>query len=387
MIERVMENVIYLDHAATSWPKPDEVCEQITRALSGLTANAGRSGYQPSVASARMVFQTREKLAELLGVSRSEDVVFVRGCTEGLNLVIKGLLKPGNTVAVSPMEHNSVMRPLMRLVAQRGIVVQTLPADPLGRIDLEAARRIARQKRIDLLAVTHASNVNGAIQDLKGLREAFAETPMLVDAAQTAGVLPIHVQREGIDFLACSVHKGLLGPTGVGACYLSADQEVLPLHEGGTGSRSDSLEHPEFRPDRYEAGTLNLHGIAGTYGALLGLKQRGLLGDHKRHLSKALIDGLDKVPGIRVYSPSDGTALCLSFTLSSLQPNEVAARLEDQYGVLCRPGLQCAPAAHRHLGTFPSGTVRLSPGWGNTAECVQTALRAVHQIAKSSPHA
>jgi cysteine desulfurase family protein len=379
-----MKNLIYLDHAATSWPKPDEVREQITRALTDCAANAGRSGHRASVASARLVFDCRRRLAELFGVSQWENVVFTRGCTEGLNLVIKGLLKPGDMVAVSPVEHNSVMRPLMRLVHERGISLQTLPADPFGRIDIEAARRVARTERLALLAVVHASNVNGAVQDLVGLREAFPETPMLVDAAQTAGVLPISIEQPRIDFLACSVHKGLLGPTGVGACYLAADHQVLPLQEGGTGSRSESLDHPDFRPDRYEAGTLNLHGIAGTYGALLGVKQRGLLGDHKRILTKMLIDGLDKIPKVIVHSPKDGSALCVSFTASGPKPEEVAARLEDGYGVLCRPGLQCAPAAHRHLGTFPVGTVRLSPGWRNTPQQVEVVLRAVHEIVKSA---
>ncbi|OHB69885.1 MAG: hypothetical protein A2V70_02355 [Planctomycetes bacterium RBG_13_63_9] len=383
MIGEVTNDAIYLDHAATSWPKPDEVLQQITRAFGSLTANAGRSGYRASVNSARMVFETRRRLAELLGVGRWENLVLTRGCTEGLNLVIKGLLVPGDRVAATPMEHNSVMRPLMRLVRERGITVETLPADPLGRIDLEAAQRLAKSKRFALVVVVHASNVNGVVQDLAGLRDVFAQTPLLVDAAQTAGVLPIQIEHERIDFLACSAHKGLLGPTGVGACYLAADYEVLPLCEGGTGSRSESLDHPDFRPDGYEAGTLNLHGIAGTYGALLGAQQRGLLGDGKRQLSKMLIDGLGEIPGVAVHSPRDGSALCVSLTIPGLKPDEIAARLEMEYGVLCRPGLQCAPAAHRHLGTFPAGTVRLSPGWRNTAADVEVALRGIHSVAKS----
>jgi len=384
MTETTAKNLIYLDHAATSWPKPDEVGQDMVRALTDCTANAGRSGHQPSVASARIVFQTRQQLARLLGVARSENLVFVRGCTEGLNLVIKGLLEPGDVVAVSPMEHNSVMRPLMGLVRRQGIIVETLPADPFGRIDLDAARRLAGQREFALLAVCHASNVNGAVQDVAGLRGVFPQTPLLVDAAQTAGVLPIDVERDGIDFLACSIHKGLLGPTGVGACYLSPRYDVRPLQEGGTGSRSESHEQPDFRPDRYEAGTLNLHGIAGTYGALRGASQRGLLGPQKRQLTQRLLDGLSSVRNVRLQSPADGSALCASFTISGLRPDEIALRLEEGYGVLCRPGLQCAPAAHRHLGTFPGGTVRLSPGWRNTPEDVETALRGVHEIARSA---
>jgi cysteine desulfurase / selenocysteine lyase len=380
MTDTGSDNLLYLDHAATSWPKPPEVDEGVARALTSLMANAGRSGHQAAVSSARMVFETRERLAELFGIERSEDLVFVRGCTEGLNLVLKGFLKPGDRVAVSPMEHNSVMRPLMRLIGERGITVHTLPADPLGRIDLEASRNLANESPPELVVIQHASNVNGAVQDLAALRRAFPDSPMLVDAAQTAGVLPLDVAALGIDFLAASVHKGLLGPTGVGVCYISPRHDVLPLVEGGTGSDSESTAHPDFRPDRYEAGTLNLHGIAGTFGALDGLGERGLLGERKRLLTKMLVDGLDNIPGLTVHSPKDGTALCVSFTADHLRPEQVAVRLEREYGVLCRPGLHCAPNAHRHLGTFPDGTVRLSPGWGNTEKDIETALLGVETI-------
>ena len=383
MSDEAAKPVVYLDHAATSWPKPAIVCEEVVRALTHLTANAGRSGHAPAVAAARMVFETREKWAALLGAPRSEDIAFVRGCTEGLNLVLQGFLQPGGTVAVSPLEHNSVMRPLMHLAQRQGIRVETLPADPLGRIDVDASRRLARAKPLALVVVAHASNVNGVVQDLRGLSDLFRPTPILVDAAQTAGVLPIDVQRDAISFLACSSHKGLLGPTGLGVCYLAPEHEVVPLLQGGTGSRSESLEHPTFRPDRYEAGTLNLLGIAGTRGALQFLEERGLLGAEKQRLTQALVEGIRSIPGVCLQTPSDGTALCVSLTISGLRPDEIASQLEERFGVLCRPGLQCAPAAHRHLRTFPLGTVRLSPGWSNTLEEIDTAIRAVHAVATS----
>lgn len=375
---------IYLDHAATSWPKPAPVREATLRSLTDMMANAGRSGHGPAIESARIVFETREHCANLIGARRSEDVIFVRGCTEGLNLVIKGFLRPADTVVVSPMEHNAMMRPLARMATQSGIQVVTLPADPFGRIDYEAARKVARAHQPPaLLAVAHASNVNGIVQDLHALHELFPHTPLLVDAAQTAGVLPLDVERDTISFLACSAHKGLLGPTGVGICYLAPTCDVTPLLEGGTGSRSESFEHPTFRPDRYEAGTLNLLGIAGTMGALEFLAQGEPQGHHKRQLTGILLKGLRAIPGVHLQSPLDGSALCASFTIDGLRPDEIAVRLERS-GVLGRPGLQCAPAAHRHLGTFPHGTMRLSPGWGNTPEHIETALRAIHAIAQNA---
>jgi cysteine desulfurase family protein len=370
---------IYLDHAATSWPKPIEVQQEMVRALTDLMANAGRSGHAASLHSARVVFQTRQRWAEVLGVRDSENLVIVRGCTEGLNLVLNGWLKRGDVVAVSPMEHNSVMRPLSHLEQDRGISIVTLPADSWGRVDPADAQRTVREKSVRLVAISHASNVNGVIQDLGGLREALPDTPFLVDAAQTAGVLPISVEQQQIDFLACSAHKGILGPTGVGACYLDPRHEVAPLMEGGTGSRSESLAHPHFTPDRYEAGTMNLHGIAGTWGALQGLTERGLLGESKRQLCGELLEGLQAIPGVRLHSPPG--VLCVSFTIDGLSPDEVAVRLENEFGVLCRPGLQCSPVAHHHLGTFPAGTVRLSPGWQNTSQQIDAAIRGVHRIA------
>ncbi len=378
-----MKSTIYFDHAATSWPKPAEVGAEIARTLKDLTANAGRSGHRAALDAARLVFDTRQRLADFLGIADAANLVFVRGCTEGLNLVLKGMLKPGDRVAISPMEHNAVMRPLSRLRAERGIVLQPLAADPWGRIDWEAARQSARDAPPDLVVVQHASNVNGSVQDLAEARRVFARSRILVDAAQTLGVLPLNIAALGIDFMAASVHKGLLGPTGVGIAYLSPDCEVAPLIEGGTGSRSESLEQPDFRPDCYEAGTLNLHGIAGTRGALAGLPERGLLGDHKRQLATRLIHGLREIPGVLIQSPDDGSALCVSFRVDGCDPDEVAVILERDFSILCRPGLHCAPAAHQHLGTFPEGTIRLSPGWGNSTDQVDDALRAVEAIVRN----
>lgn len=374
-----MSRVIYLDHAATSWPKPEGVKAEVTRLFEELTANPGRSGHRPAIEAARLIFDTRTRLATLLGARDPANLVFTRGATEGLNLVLKGFLRPGDRVAVSPLEHNSVMRPLSRLAAERGVVVETLPSDALGRIDIAAASRLAGRYR--LVAVAHGSNVTGVVQDIRALAQALPGTPILSDAAQTAGVLPISVEADGVAFLACSAHKGLLGPMGIGACYIAPQYEVEPLLEGGTGSQSESIEHPTFRPDRYEAGTPNLHGIGGLRAGVEHIERHGLLGEHKRRLAQRLAIGLSEIRGVRLYSPVDGSALLVSFTVEGVPPDRVALALEMEHGVLARPGLHCAPSAHRHLRTLPAGTVRLSPGFGNSEEEIDVAIRAVHAIA------
>jgi len=374
-------DIIYLDHAATSWPKPPDVEAHMLRCLRELFANAGRSAHHAALESARLLFGVRTRLATLFGAPNPAHVVFTRGATESINLVLKGFLRQGDRVAVSPLEHNAVMRPLARLTREHGIVVDTLPADPLGRVDVGSLAGLDGRYR--LVVVAHGSNVNGLVQDIGAIARALPTTPILLDAAQTAGVVPINVAADRIAFLACSAHKGLLGPTGVGVCILSPDLEVEPLIEGGTGSRSESVEQPGFAPDRYEAGTLNLHGIAGLGGSLAHIEAHGLLGDHKRRLTTRLIDGLREVPGVRLASPADGTALLAGFTLEGLPPDRVALALERDHGILCRPGLHCAPAAHRHLGTLPQGVVRLSPGFGNTHDEIDHAVRAVHAVAAS----
>ena len=376
------DHPIYLDHGATSWPKPPQVRAHVLNFLDNLAANAGRSGHGASLQSARMVFDVREWAAELLGVPDSRDLVFTRGTTEGINLVFKGFLEPGDLVLVSPLEHNAVMRPLTHLSGDRGIRIDVLPADPFGRVDAARAGSAFADERPALIALTQVSNVNGVTQDVPALRRAFPDTPILCDAAQAAGVLPIDVAAQGIDFLACSAHKGLLAPTGVGLCYLKPDHDVTPLIQGGTGSRSESIAHPSERPDRYEGGTLNLHGIAGLQGGLVHLREHGLAGEHKQRLTTLLLEGLGDLPRARLHSPRDGTALLVAFTLEGMTPSEISLRLEEQHGILSRPGLQCAPAAHQHLGTFPEGTVRLAPGFGNTEQHIHRAIEAVRDIAR-----
>lgn len=376
------ESVIYLDHGATSWPKPPQALERLETFFASVAANAGRSGHRASAASARMVFDCRERLAALLAVTDSRNLVFTRNATEALNLVLKGFLRQGDRVLISPMEHNAVARPLDALSRERRVRVDFLPADAHGRVDWEQARRLPADPPPRLVAIAHASNVNGAIQDLAGAKSVFPSAALLVDAAQTAGVLDIDVTAQSVDFLACSFHKGLLGPTGLGACYLHPDQAIPPLLQGGTGSSSESTTHPDFRPDIYEAGTQNLHGIAAALGGLDHLEAEGVSGAKKQELTKRLLHQISENPRIHVQSPLDGTALLASIRLEGLDPGEAARRLEAEFNILCRPGLHCAPLAHRHLQTAPRGTLRLAPGYGNTDEHMDRAAEALRKIAE-----
>ncbi|MDP6542537.1 MAG: aminotransferase class V-fold PLP-dependent enzyme [Phycisphaerae bacterium] len=381
------DRTIYLDHAATSWPKPDSVRCAALRCYDELLANAGRSGHGASVDCAELVFETREKLAAMFGIPASQDIVFTRGATEGINLVLKGFLNEGDVVAVSPMEHNSVIRPLRALAQSRSVRFEILPADCFGRIDPAAAAVIADDLSPRLVVINHASNVNGIVQDIAAVGALFPEAAMLVDAAQTAGAIPIDVQRDGIDFLAFSAHKSMGGPTGIGACYMNPECDVRPLLEGGTGSRSDDTVHPDFRPDRYEAGTLNLHGIAALSGALEHIESADLIAGLKKELTGVLIGGLSDVDGVHLFSPAEAGALMVAFAIEGISPEVVARRLEEDCGILCRAGLHCAPQAHRHLETYPAGAVRLSPGYGNTVEQMHQTVQAVRTIAASGRQA
>ena len=239
--------MIYLDQAATSWPKPAEVAAEIARAATELTANAGRGSHRGAIDSARLVFDTRSRLAACFGIAASENLVFTRGCTESLNLVLKGWLRAGDRVLVSPLEHNSVMRPLTRLVQQYGVVVNTLPADPLGRLDLAGVERAVAESPPALVVAAHASNVNGVVQDWPPCR-AIGAAPLLIDAAQTAGVLPIDVRCPHLDFLACSLHKGLLGPTGVGLCYLAPGRDLRRSWKEEPAAVRNRSTSPSFGP-------------------------------------------------------------------------------------------------------------------------------------------
>jgi len=381
--------MIYLDNAATSWPKAPGVGEAIGRFLECAAANPGRSGHRLSIAAGRMVAGAREGLADLLGVRDPLRIILAINATEGLNLALHGLLRPGDHVVTSAMEHNSMMRPLRALEAI-GVEVSVVACAGDGSLD-PAAIGAALRPATALVAVTHASNVVGTILPIAQIA-AQAHThgvPLLVDAAATAGVLPIDVDGEGIDLLAFTGHKALYGPTGTGGLVIGSRfdaSRLRPLKQGGTGSWSEHEEQPPFLPDAFESGTLNSAGLAGLERALAWIGERSLEEIRARQVTilQRLIDGLAELPRVVVYGARDAhrQVASVSFNIAGCTPSEIGLRLDEESDVLCRVGLHCAPAAHRTIGTFPGGTIRFSPGAFTTRGEIDTAVKAVARLAR-----
>lgn len=350
--------------------------------------NPGRSGHRLSIEAARVVYDTREGLAEFFGVSDPLRVIFTPNATQSLNTAILGLLQPGQRVVTSGMEHNAVMRPLRELEKQ-GVIVEVVPARTDGSTSLEdyheALRGGAR-----LVILNHASNVTGTIAPAAEIARLAhsAGALLLLDAAQTAGVLDIDMNDMRIDLMAFTGHKGLQGPPGTGGLILGPrvdPQEISPLVYGGTGSRSAFEIQPDDLPDRFESGTPNGVGIAGLGAGLKWVQERGVkcLREHELALSISLHDGLENIKGLTIYGPLEprlATAV-VSFTLEGKSVSEIGYQLDEEFDILCRVGLHCAPVAHRSIGSFPEGTVRLSPGPLTTLEDIKSVVRAVERIA------
>jgi cysteine desulfurase family protein len=380
--------MIYLDNAATSWPKPEIVYKTIDEFLRTKGGNPGRGSNSMALAARETVEETRRLVARLLNIPETNRVIFTLNCTDALNLGLKGLLKPGDHVVTDSIGHNSLVRPLKKLERQ-GVKVTRLPPSPdtvfVYPRDIEAA--ITRDTR--LIAVTHASNVNGIIQPIAeyGSVARKHKIVFMVDAAQTAGKYPVDVSASNIDLLAFSGHKGLFGPPGTGVLYIGNRVNLDSLREGGTGSFSEQEEQPEILPDKYESGTLNSVGIAGLGAGLKFIFDEGLdkIIAHEKFLTDKLIAGLRVIPGVTLYLPKDLSQMVpvVSFNIKGYQPGEVGTILDQAFDTKVRAGLQCAPAAHKTLGTFPLGTVRISPGYLNLAEEIELTVKAVERIAGS----
>lgn len=378
----------YLDNAATSWPKPPQVTEAMADYLEHAGGNPGRSGHRLSIAAGRVILEAREAVAELVGIDDPFRVVFTLNATHAINMALLGLLHPGDRVITTSMEHNSVMRPLREL-ERRGVKVGVVPCDPQGMIHLDAwEHELSRGVR--MACATHASNVSGTIQPIAEMgRLAHAAGALfLVDAAQTVGAVPLNLPAAHVDLLAFTGHKAMLGPPGTGGLVLGPEFQpewLEPLVRGGTGSRSEQEQHPDVLPDRFEAGTPNGVGLAGLRAALDFLNTRGLQAIRQLDmcLGRELWDGLASIPGVTLYGPRQEELRTSTFSLrvEGMRVDEVGLRLDEDHDILTRVGLHCAPAAHRTLGTFPEGTVRLATGVFTTHEEVRRVIRAMAEIA------
>jgi cysteine desulfurase family protein len=379
--------MIYFDNACTSFPKPPAVVKAMNHSLTHIGSSPGRSGHRLALEAGRLVFEARESLAQLFNVARSERLIFTSNATEALNLAITGFLTEGDHVVAPVTEHNSVMRPLNHLV-KRGIVgLSIIPCSKEGYIDFEALKG-AIKKNTRLIVINHASNVMGTIVPLDEIRELAGDIPLLVDAAQTAGAISIDVERWGIDLLAFSGHKSLYGPQGTGGLYVREGIDLKPLRRGGTGSKSESWDHPDFLPDKYECGTPNTPGIIGLGEGVRFVLKEGIdrIRKHELALTVSLLTGLVEIDGIIVYGPKepDKRVPTVSIGVKGKEASEVGYRLEREFDTMTRIGLHCNPGAHRAIGTFPHGTVRLSMGYFNTHEEVARVVEAVREIATSA---
>jgi len=381
--------MIYFDNAATSWPKPPETTKAMTHFLENIGANPGRSGHRLSVEASRVVYAARESVAALFNVTDPMQVVFGSNITEALNLALLGLLRPGDHVITSSMEHNSMMRPLRALEA-RGIkltVIQCTPEGSLNPISLEAA--IGPDTKI--IALNHASNVVGTLLPIAeaGAIARKHNLLLLVDTAQTGGAYTVDMQDLQIDLLGFTGHKSLYGPMGTGGLVIGERVDISkmePLKRGGTGSHSEHEHQPNFLPDMFESGTPNAVGLAGLTAGIEWVLREGVkaIRAHEQVLTQAMIEGLQNIPGAIIYGSLDAMrqTATISFNLSGMAPSEVGLRLDEEYQIMCRVGLHCSPAAHKTLATYPGGTVRFGLGAFNTLSEVNFALNAIHQLAK-----
>ena len=356
--------MIYLDNAATSFPKPPQVIRAMTEALEHFGANPGRGGHQLALQAGRTVEKCREAAAALLGVPSPERVIFTRSCTESLNIAISGMLRSGDEVICSHSEHNAVMRPLERFVSRGDITVKLLRPDHRGLLSPDSLRQVVTA-RTRLVIICHASNVTGVIQPIRELGAVCRERgiPFLVDAAQTAGVLDVSLDGLNADMIAMPGHKGLLGPHGTGLLILRRGFDPEPLILGGTGSASESVRQPDLLPDRYESGTLNLPGIAGLLAGIeLVARHRQDIHRHESALNNRLRQQLAAIPGLTVLGADDVPRVGITSVVPDGGDSAALADALDATGIAVRGGLHCAPAIHSYLGTLKSGAVRFAPG-------------------------
>lgn len=390
---------IYLDNASTTFPKPREVADAVYQYMTGVGSNIGRGGYTSAYAAEEAVFVARQLLCDFFGGEDAKNVVFTKNVTEALNVIIRGLLQPGDHVLVSAMEHNAVMRPLQLIGRElepgeqapaAEISFSRIPCDKEGNLQLEALSKLV-QPRTKAVLMTHASNVCGTLLPLARVGEFCQDKGLLllVDSAQSAGIFPINMQQLHIDALAFTGHKGLLGPQGIGGFVLREHmvKRLAPFIVGGTGSLSHTESTPRFMPDKFEAGTLNLPGIMGLAAGVRWLNQLGMasLRAHELALTEQLLTGLldlEQQGLLRIVGRRDIVQRTSVVSIAATKQDlaVVAHRLNEEYGIATRVGLHCAPNAHKTLQTYPTGTLRFSMGWHNNEADIDAALKALREV-------
>lgn len=379
--------MIYLDNAATSFPKPKETIEALNDFVLNIGGNPGRSGHTLSLEAARIIFETREKLTEFVGGRDSERLIFTQNGTESLNLAILGLLEEKDHVITTSMEHNSVMRPLTFLQKEKGIRFSMAKCSSEGIIDIDNMKSLMR-KNTKAVIVNHGSNVIGTIQPLHEVKKAIGDAVFILDACQTIGAYPIDVERDNIDLLCFSCHKSLYSIQGLGAMYMKDGINLKPLRFGGTGSKSESVEQPTVLPDKYESGTPNTPAIASLYGGLTFIENTGFakIIEKKRTLRESIVKGLSTIKGVELYGPLQTSHAPLlpviSFNIKNMLPSEIGYLLNKEE-IYTRIGLHCSPVAHKTIGTYSQGTVRVAPGYFTTGEDIEHFIEVMRHIAKA----
>lgn len=380
---------LYLDNAATSFPKPPEVFEAMQSYAQEIGASAGRGAYREAVETGRIVSDCRRGLARLMGASKPEEIVFTLNCSAALNQAIKGLLVLGDHVVATTMEHNSVLRPLSALTTAGMITTTYVAPDPLTGLVRPDDVLSSLRPKTRLVCVVHGSNVTGALQPIEEIGRELRRRGvlLLVDAAQSAGHIPFDVQGGYFDFLAVPGHKGLMGPLGTGALYIrqGLEEQLRPLIEGGTGSASEHPVQPDFMPDKFESGSHNAIGLAGLGAAIEWIASKGMdaLLKHDRDLSARFLEGARQIPELTVYGPQEPTTRVAVFSirLGGLEAQELSSLMECEFGILTRSGIHCAPLAHQSIGTHADGgTTRLSFGAFNTPQDVDRCIECLREL-------
>lgn len=377
--------MIYFDNASTSWPKPQAILDGIEFYFNHIGVNPSRGGYQRAVCAEQIVSETRGLLADMFKIKDPHHLCFTLNATHALNIVLKGLLKPGDHVLISNFEHNSVLRPLAKMVQNQGVSYTVYESDEDGIFDSRYIETLITDKT-KLIICNHASNVIGVLNPLENITRIAKKYNLLVlvDCAQTAGHIEIDVEKYGIDFLAGTAHKSLLGPSGVGFLYIRNPDLVDTLHEGGSGFNSASLTHPKTLPLKFESGTLNYLGIAGFHASLKYLKDKNYIHIHnyEMELLKILMTRLKEIDEIVIYGIQDLDLKIplLSFNIEGFLATECSYILDKEYNICTRAGLQCAPLIHKTIRTFPHGTVRVSLGYKNSLQDINTFINALKKI-------